>query len=269
MNLICTFLLALGLTFTFTDLSISKHLPQTDKFSIESKTTLPIDTTVVYQTEHLIVKKITDHIYVHVSYLNTDDFGKVGCNGMLVFNNGEGVIFDSPTDNQSAEELIKFVTHTLKGEITAIIPTHFHDDCVGGIEKFEAQNIPTYATKRTIEFLKKNGQKFSQPVHSFDDHLTLKIGTLEVRAEYFGQGHTKDNIVGYVPSDNVIFGGCLIKEIGAGKGFLGDANIEQWPTTVEKLKSKYPEVKIVIPGHGQLGGIGLLDYTIKLFGGKS
>jgi len=31
------------------------------------------------------------------------------------------------------------------------------------------------------------------------------------------------------------------------------------------VKEKYPKVKTVIPGHGQTGGIELLDYTINLF----
>ncbi len=40
-----------------------------------------------------------------------------------------------------------------------------------------------------------------------------------------------------------MFGGCLIKEEGAGKGNLAEANVEEWPNTVRKVKMKYPEVK--------------------------
>jgi metallo-beta-lactamase class B len=32
-----------------------------------------------------------------------------------------------------------------------------------------------------------------------------------------------------------------------------------------RFKFGYPNVKKVIPGHGKLGGIELLDYTIHLF----
>ena len=42
--------------------------------------------------------------------------------------------------------------------------------------------------------------------------------------------------MGYFPSENIMFGGCLIKEIDAGKGYLGDANIANWSMTVEKVK---------------------------------
>ena len=84
-------------------------------------------------------------------------------------------------------------------------------------------------------------------------------------AEYFGEGHTKDNIVGYFPADKTLFGGCLIKKVGAGNGNLEDANTDNWSKTVRKIKRKYHSAEIVIPGHGKSGGIELLDYTIQLF----
>ncbi len=101
--------------------------------------------------------------------------------------------------------------------------------------------------------------------NSFRDSLILKVGNENIIAKFFGEGHTKDNIVGYFPGDNILFGGCLIKEINATKGFLGDANIAAWSATVEKVKKEYAAAKIIIPGHGAYGNTKLLDYTIKLF----
>ena len=57
----------------------------------------------------------------------------------------------------------------------------------------------------------------------------------------------------------------MIKEIGADKGNLLDADKSEWPKTVLKLKEKFPKVKCVIPGHGKPGKGKLIDYTIKLF----
>jgi metallo-beta-lactamase class B len=56
-----------------------------------------------------------------------------------------------------------------------------------------------------------------------------------------------------------------MKELGASKGYLGDANVGEWPTTVGKVKAAYPQVKWVVPGHGKVGDASLLDYTIRLF----
>lgn len=91
------------------------------------------------------------------------------------------------------------------------------------------------------------------------------MGDKETITKFFGEGHTKDNVVGYFPSENILFGGCLLKELKASKGYLGDANISAWSNTVEKVKREYPDVKIIVPGHGKYGNHELLDYTIKLF----
>ena len=71
--------------------------------------------------------------------------------------------------------------------------------------------------------------------------------------------------MGYFPDEQILFGGCLVKEIGASKGNLADANTQAWASSVKKIKLLYPNVKIVIPGHGKPGGVELLDYTIGLF----
>ncbi|WP_245896500.1 subclass B1 metallo-beta-lactamase [Flavobacterium sediminis] len=236
--------------------------PTTENDNFETHST---DGILVYETKKLIIKKLSDHIYQHISYLNTENFGKVACNGMLVINENRGIVFDTPTDNESSNELINYVTNELKTNIIALIPTHFHEDCVGGITEFEKHDIPAYATNQTIALLKENKINFSNPITNFEDSFTLNIGNKKVYVEYFGEGHTKDNIIGYFPDDNAIFGGCLIKEVGASKGYLGDANTKEWSTTVKKIKQKYPNAEIVIPGHGQWGKTELFDYTIKLF----
>jgi len=218
---------------------------------------------IVYQTDDLVVTQISKNAFEHTSYLQTQDFGKVPCNGLVVSDSKEAIIFDTPTNDKSAEELIKWMTDKLHFKIKAIIPTHFHDDCLGGLKAFHDHQIPSYANFKTITLAKEKG--FVVPENGFKDVLTLKVGKESITAKFFGEGHTKDNVVGYFPSENILFGGCLIKELDATKGYLGDANVEAWSNTVEKIKKEYPNVKLVIPGHGERGNSKLLDYTISLF----
>lgn len=219
----------------------------------------------VYETDNLIINKLSEHVYQHISFLNTNSFGKVDCNGMFVVNQNEAVVFDTPADNESSEELIKFITGILKVKIKAIIPTHFHEDCVGGLEKFISSNVPAFAFNKTINLLKQRGHQFSVPFQEFNERLVMDIGDKKIYAEYFGEGHTLDNIIAYFPQDKALFGGCLIKALSASKGNLADANLSEWSVTVRKLKQKYPETEMVIPGHGKTGNAELLDYTITLF----
>lgn len=217
----------------------------------------------IYKTNNLIVTQISENSFTHISYLKTNDFGNVSCNGLMVRDNNEVIIFDTPTNDKSAEELIKYIKETLHCKINAIVPTHFHDDCLGGLKAFDDNNIASYANVKTIELAKKNN--FIVPKNGFIDSQTLKVGDKIVTVKFFGEGHTIDNVVCYFPSENIMFGGCLIKELQASKGYLGDANIASWSNTVEKVKMEYPNVKIVVPGHGKYGNDQLLDYTIKLF----
>ncbi|MER0439313.1 subclass B1 metallo-beta-lactamase [Emticicia sp. W12TSBA100-4] len=217
----------------------------------------------IYKTSSLVITQISDNAFKHVSFKQTNDFGYVPCNGVLVRNNNEVIVFDTPTNDKSAEELIKWVKETLHCQINAVIPTHFHDDCLGGLKAFHDNNIPSYANFKTIELAKEN--KYTVPQNGFKDLLTLKVGKESITAKFFGEGHTKDNVVGYFPSEKIMFGGCLVKELKAGKGYLGDANLAEWSNTVEKVKNAYPNVAIVVPGHGEYGDQKLLDYTINLF----
>lgn len=218
---------------------------------------------IIYQSKNLIITQIAENSFQHTSYLQTNDFGNVPCNGLMVSNNNEAIVFDTPTTNETAEELINFIEKKLKCKIRAVVPTHFHNDCLAGLKAFHDKKIVSYAYYKTISLAKADG--LIEPQNSFTDSLLLQIGSAKTITKFLGEGHTKDNVVAYFPKDKVMFGGCLIKELNATKGFLGDANVAHWSKTVEKVKQTFPAVQIVVPGHGKSGNKALLDYTIQLF----
>lgn len=218
---------------------------------------------VAYQSEALLIRRLSEHVYEHTSYLTTSSFGKVPCNGMIVLDKKEALIFDTPTDDKVSLELIGWIGKELDSKIVAVIPTHYHADNLGGLNEFHRQGIPSYAFQKTIDIAKANDLPL--PQHGFESFLELKVGNEKVYVEFLGEGHTCDNSIGYFPSEDTMFGGCLIKEERAGKGNLEEANVEAWSETVRKVKLKYPNTKLIIPGHGKVGGQELLTYTIKLF----
>lgn len=233
--------------------------------AIAQKVTAEQRDSIVYESENLIIRKLSDHTFQHISYLNTEDFGKVDCNGMIVINEQEAVVFDTPADAQSSLELIQYLKETMNCTIKGIFITHFHADCVAGLAQFHQNHVRSYSSIRTMELLKNSGGGVAVPQNGFSGTLEIKAGDHPVSGGFFGEGHTKDNIVGYYPEENVLFGGCLIKEMNAGKGNLADANEAAWAETVKEIREEYPNTEIVIPGHGKPGGSELLDYTIQLF----
>ncbi len=201
---------------------------------------------------------------MHISYLTTNDFGKVDCNGMIYLKGDEAIVFDTPTNDQAAAELINWIQVEQSKKIKAILVTHFHEDCLGGLNQFHTNGTKSYASHKTIELAKLINVKVL-PESVFEKEIEFKIGNESVFATFYGAGHTEDNIVGYIPEEETLFGGCLIKSMNASEGYLGDANIHEWPKTVESIKKDLPDLKVVIPGHGNHGGKELLDYTIELF----
>ncbi|RAI91996.1 subclass B1 metallo-beta-lactamase [Algoriphagus yeomjeoni] len=217
----------------------------------------------LYNSETLHIEQISPNTFVHISYLNTNDFGKVDCNGMIVMNDGEALVFDTPANEEASLELINWLEKEQKVKIKGVIATHFHWDCLGGLNEFHTKGIPSYASDKTIKLAKAAG--YPTPENGFKKKLTLEAGDLTVINQFLGEGHTKDNFVSYVPADKVLFGGCMIKALGAGEGNLEDANIADWSKTVLKVKSTFPKITVVIPGHGKVGGTELLDYTEGMF----
>lgn len=214
------------------------------------------------QENDLIIEKVTDGAYVHISYLQTESFGKVACNGAIFIANNEALIIDTPADSITS---VKLINHLLSKNIRikGVVINHFHEDCLGGLSAFQALNIKSYASERTILAAKQ--ANVNVPQIGFKDNQTLKIGSKKVLNMYLGEAHTSDNIVSYMESNKTLFGGCMVKELNATKGYLGDANLVEWSKTIQNVRTVFPDVKYIIPGHGKAGDTALLDYTAELF----
>jgi hypothetical protein len=48
------------------------------------------------------------------------------------------------------------------------------------------------------------------------------------------------------------------------KGFIGDADLSNWYSSVNNILIKYPDAALVIPGYGDLGGKELITHTMEL-----
>jgi metallo-beta-lactamase class B len=218
---------------------------------------------ILIDNELLRVMRINSSTYIHTSYLQTDGFGRVECNGLIIEDDGKVIVLDTPASKEASTELISFIKSRIGSEIQFVIPTHHHVDCLGGLDVFHEHGISSLSTLQTQILAKEDGRELPQSTFSMD--TVLQVGSENLYLAYLGAGHTEDNIVAYYPKERVLFGGCLVKSKGAGPGNLNDANIRSWPNTVNKVKDKFSLTTWVVPGHGHPGGKELLDYTIDLF----
>jgi metallo-beta-lactamase class B len=206
---------------------------------------------------------LQDSIYVHTTWHYLDDFGRFSSNGLILIKNGQALMIDTPMDNEKTERLARYLNDSMSVDLTKLIIGHFHDDCLGGLGYLQSIGVESIANSRTIAKCKELG--LPVPSTSFTDSLTFDYNGEQIDCRFFGAGHSFDNITVWISSKRILFGGCLIKSIHSnGLGNLSDAVLNDWDLTIEKLMKHYPEIKTVIPGHGDFGGDKLLTHTIEL-----
>lgn len=207
--------------------------------------------------------KLSEKAYVHVSVSEMDGFGKVSSNGLVLVEHGEAFLFDTPVTNDQTNTLVAWIADSLHATVSTFIPNHWHEDCMGGMEYLHSKGIKSYANQMTVDLAKEKGK--TSPQQGFNDSLSLQLDDTNIECYYLGGGHSTDNIVVWIPSEQILFGGCMVKDIHAkGLGNPADAVVEEWTPTIQKVVEKFPDAKIVIPGHGQIGGKELLTHTQKL-----
>lgn len=214
-------------------------------------------------TDSLYIQQISPSTYVHTSFIQIKDYGPFPSNGLIYVVDGAAIVFDTPVYPAEGDALIEWLTYDLKVEIQAVIVNHFHDDCVGSLTSFHEAKIPSVANAKTKELAMAEGN--TVPQYTFQQDTVMMLKGKEVVCHFAGEAHSIDNIVTYIPEEGVLFGGCMIKSIGARKGYLGVANVKEWSRTVKKVKLKFENAETIVPGHGDHGGRDLLDYTIGLF----
>jgi glyoxylase-like metal-dependent hydrolase (beta-lactamase superfamily II) len=79
-----------------------------------------------------------------------------------------------------------------------------------------------------------------------------------------------DNIVVYFPGHKLLFGGCLVRANTAeGLGYVIDSDLDNWDDAVKAVAKRFADADVVVPGHGEPGGRGLLSHTLTLLDMRS
>jgi hypothetical protein len=66
-----------------------------------------------------------------------------------------------------------------------------------------------------------------------------------------------------LPNKKAIFGGCMILSMETNRaGNVSDGNKDEWLKTIQLVDTK--NYNLVIPGHGNFGGIDLIKHTASV-----
>ena len=202
----------------------------------------------------LEIVKISEHTFIHICD---------GSNGIIYTNNREAIIVSTPPTDEATESLIKWVKDSLNAEIKGFIIDSWHPDNMAGLDIVNKFGIKSYSNVLTQQIAKAKGLPI--PQIGIPQKMEFNVGNGKLVAHYFGPAHTDDGIVVWIPDERILFGSNAVRNYNGWIGNIGDADVNKWSETIEKIRDEYNTVKTVIPGHGNYGGSELLDYTINLY----
>ncbi len=210
----------------------------------------------------LNIAHLTGDFYIYTTY-NTYEGNKLPANGMYLITKSGVVLFDTPWDTTQFQPLLDSIYFRHKQKVTMCISTHWHSDRTAGLEYYRQQGIKTYTTVLTDELSQKNNNKRAEFLMEKDTVFAAEPYRFETY--YPGEGHTKDNIVIWFAKEKILYAGCLIKGSASDNlGYLGDANVIEYYSTLKKVQSKFQQPGYIIISHSHWDDPRSLQHSIML-----
>jgi glyoxylase-like metal-dependent hydrolase (beta-lactamase superfamily II) len=204
--------------------------------------------------------KLSDNAYAYTAEGDPNSGVIIGDDGVMVI--------DTTATPAMAQALIRHIREVTDLPIKYVVLSHYHAVRVLGASAYfkeGAQEI--IASRGTYEMIVERGEQdmkseierfprlfagvesvpgLSWPTMVFDKELSIFLGKLEVRLMHLGMGHTKGDTIAWIPSQKICFSGDLVEYEAA--AYAGDAQLEEWPHTLEALRALGAEK--LVPGRG-------------------
>ena len=201
------------------------------------------------------------------------------------------MVSDATATPAMAQDLIARIRTVSSKPIKYVLLTHYHAVRVLGASAYLAEGATeVIASQGTYELIAERGaQDMQSEMERFprlfrnaesvpgltwptlvlgngqpgrQGLLTIDLGGVQVQIWHPGAGHTRGDTIAWVDAEKVLFSGDLV-EYEAGV-YTGDAQLEEWPATLEALRALKAEA--IVPGRGEAmkGAANVnkaLDYT--------
>jgi glyoxylase-like metal-dependent hydrolase (beta-lactamase superfamily II) len=192
---------------------------------------------------------------------------------VAVYVTSEGVILVDDMFDRNHADILAQVKSVTDKPLKYVLNTHQHDDHAGGDFKMLpiAEVIAHKNARANLVDIKQPyyedtpGTPIGLPRVTFSDEMSVFLGGKEVRAKYFGRGHTSGDAIIYFPSLRTIHTGDLFLGRRAGPARGGTASTRpaganiyvdyaqggsflDWTKTLDGTLGL--DFDTVIPGHG-------------------
>lgn len=209
-----------------------------------------------------------DRILVETAY--------IGANVSCISTRRGLVLVDSPFMSRDAKDWSERIRAATEQDIAYVINTDHHYDHVMGnafltgnviCHSRAAMGLDYFKDKALLKNVIKDAfpdimddleseiedLNLTPPHITFDRRLTLDMGDATIILEFVG-GHSPGTILIYLVEERTVFTGDNVE---AQFPYFGQARFRSWREAIRKILSM--QVDIVVPGHGPVGGMEMVE----------
>lgn len=185
-----------------------------------------------------------------------------GGNSGILISDSMILLIDTKQD-EAAEALYNQVKKLAGNKPVLVVNTHYHPDHVSG-NKFYKDATILAGGNYTKEDWIKNTSAGTLPNKWLQDSLNLNMGDETVTILNLGKNiHTPSDVVVYLHKRKMLFAGDIILNKQA--PYLQEtANPNAYLTAFEVLPKQF-DIQTIVPGHGEVGGIEVLESFKQYF----
>jgi glyoxylase-like metal-dependent hydrolase (beta-lactamase superfamily II) len=193
--------------------------------------------------KHYEIQKVSDSVYAAVALPD----GKAASNAMFIVTGSHVILAGSHFVLDAVRELLAEIAKITPNPVREIILTHHHSG-YNYIDVDLPANAEIITSWQTWLALKSEYRQVKNPVTYFEKGLTLQRENLSIVLSNTDFGHSKGDLVVYVPSEGVLFTSDLV--FNKAIGYMGTGYMRDWVICLEFLESL--SASIVIPGVGKV-----------------
>lgn len=211
------------------------------------------------------IKEIAPGVWTHTSYYIYPNGVRFPSNGLIIKNGEALTLIDTAWGEIQTTQLLTEIKKTLDLPVSHALVTHAHSDRAAGVDVLEAQGIEVWAHPLTKQLTIEHGLPVPNKAFAVLEKANSQVDFQNLEVLFPGVGHARDNLMVWLPQQKILFGGCAVRAISAkniGNVKHGDAH--SWLSITKNMAQQFSEAKLVVPGHGDVGGVELLSHTQTL-----
>jgi peptidoglycan/xylan/chitin deacetylase (PgdA/CDA1 family) len=207
--------------------------------------------------------RLADGLWLHTSTRELEGYGPFPSHGLLIEHPDGPLLIDSAWGETATAELLRQIEREFGATPRAAIVTDFHDDRAGGVGTLTNAGVEVWSSPGIIARLQTASPA---PAHALElPRWTGTIAGVALEAWFPGAGHSPENLIVWLPEQQVLFGGCLLRPYESrGLGNLEDADLDAWGPTLRAVRERHAGATMVVPSHGNVGGPELIDHSLAL-----